>query len=177
LDSLLRFRPRQRGLKGGDGVEELVGGRQGDLVNAILRRGDGTPVEGCNPARECVDEAVQLGVWKCPVDVSVSFRGVAVEIVPAENDFERPAAPPSAASNRPSRRWVAPVNAPFSWPKSSEAMRDSGIAAQLTRMNALLALGDRLCMARAINCLPVPVSPVMRTVESTRATRARARSA
>jgi hypothetical protein len=25
LDSLLRFRPRQRGLKGGEGVEELVG--------------------------------------------------------------------------------------------------------------------------------------------------------
>src|SRR4029077_19386421 len=36
---------------------------------------------------------VQLGIWKCPVDVSVSFRGVAVEIVRAENDFERPTAP------------------------------------------------------------------------------------
>src|SRR5207237_9952290 len=37
--------------------------------------------------------AFQFGVWKCPVDVSVSFRGVAVEIVRAENDFERPTAP------------------------------------------------------------------------------------
>jgi hypothetical protein len=44
------------------------------------------------PARERVDEAVQFGVWKCPVDVPVSFRGVAVEIVRAENDFERPTA-------------------------------------------------------------------------------------
>src|ERR1700674_4914961 len=62
------------------------------MVDEILRGGDGTPVEGGDPARESVDEAVQFGVWKCPVDVSVSFRGVAVEIVCAENDFERPAA-------------------------------------------------------------------------------------
>jgi hypothetical protein len=47
LDSLLRFRPRQRGLKGGDGVEEPVGGRQRDLVDEILRGGEG-----------CADDAV-----------------------------------------------------------------------------------------------------------------------
>src|SRR5258706_16075018 len=92
LDSLLRFRPSQRGLKGSDGSEEPVGGRQRDMVDEILRGGDGTPVEGGDPARERVDEAVQFGVWKCPVDVSVSFRGVALEIVRAENDFERPTA-------------------------------------------------------------------------------------
>src|ERR1700738_1522244 len=80
LDSLLRFRPRQRGLKGGDGVEEAVGGRQRDLIDEILRGGDGTPVEGSDPARERVDEAVQLGVRKCPVDVAVSLRGVAIEV-------------------------------------------------------------------------------------------------
>src|SRR5215472_7872147 len=49
------------------------------------------PIEGGNSARERIDEAVQLGVWKRPVDVSVSFRGVAVEVVRAENDFERAA--------------------------------------------------------------------------------------
>ena len=38
------------------------------------------------------DEAVQLGVWERPVDISVPFRGVAVEVVRAENDFERAAA-------------------------------------------------------------------------------------
>src|SRR2546429_5389637 len=62
------------------------------MVDRILRGGHGTPVEGGDPARQRVDEAVQFGVWKCPVDVSVSFRGVAVEIVRAENDFERPTA-------------------------------------------------------------------------------------
>src|SRR5882757_10260093 len=92
LDPLLRFRPSQRGLKRSDGGEEPVGGRQRDLVDETLRGGDGTPVEGGDPARERFDEAVQFGVWKCPVDVPVSFRGVAVEIVRAENDFERPAA-------------------------------------------------------------------------------------
>ena len=92
VDSLLRFRPSQRGLKRSDGGEQPVGGRQRDMVDEILRGGDGTPVEGGDPARESVDEAVQFGVWKCPVDVSVSFRGVPVEVVRAENDFERPAA-------------------------------------------------------------------------------------
>src|SRR5467141_1744502 len=91
LDSLLRFRPSQRGLKRSDGGEEPVGGRQRDMVDEILRGGDGTPVEGGDPARERLDEAVQLRVRKCPVDVSVSFRGVAVEVVRAEDDFERAA--------------------------------------------------------------------------------------
>ena len=78
LDSLLRFRPSQCGLKRGDGVEEPVGGRQRDLVDEILRGSNGTSVEGGDPARERVDEAVQLGVRKCPVDVAVSLRGVAI---------------------------------------------------------------------------------------------------
>src|SRR5262249_55998145 len=58
----------------------------------MLRRRDRTPIEGGDPAREPVDEAVQLRVRKCPVDVSVSFRGVALEVVRAENNFERAAA-------------------------------------------------------------------------------------
>jgi hypothetical protein len=78
LDSLLRFRPRQRGLKRSDSGEESVGGRQRDLVDEILRGGDGTPVEGGDPARERVDKGVQFRVRKCPIDVAVSFRGIAV---------------------------------------------------------------------------------------------------
>src|SRR5262249_37867723 len=67
-------------------------GRQRDLVDEILRGGDGTSVKGGDPARERVDETVKLRVRKCPVDVSVSFRCVAVEIVRAQYDFECPAA-------------------------------------------------------------------------------------
>src|SRR3989475_6626972 len=58
----------------------------------MLRCRDSTPIEGGDPARELVDEAVQLRVRKCPVDVSVSLRDVAVEVVRAEDDFERAAA-------------------------------------------------------------------------------------
>src|SRR2546426_12050978 len=58
----------------------------------MLRRRDRTPIEGGDPAREHVDEAVQLRVRKGPVDVSVSFRGLTVEVIRAENDFERAAA-------------------------------------------------------------------------------------
>src|ERR1700724_159749 len=86
LDSLLRFRPSQRGLKRSDSGEEPVGGWQRDMVDEILRGGDGTPVEGGDPAREPVDEPVHLRVRKRAVDVSVSFRGVAVEVVRAETD-------------------------------------------------------------------------------------------
>src|SRR5205823_6147679 len=88
---LLRFRPRQCSRKGVEGVEEPVCGWQRDLVEEILRRHNSTPVEGGDPARERVDEAVQLRVRKSPVDVSISFRGVAVEVVRAENDLERAA--------------------------------------------------------------------------------------
>src|SRR5207302_3270013 len=102
LDSLLRFGPRQRGLKGGDGVEEPVGGWQRDLVHEILRRRDGAPVEGGDPARKRVDEAVEFRVRQCPVDVSVSLRGVAVEIVRAENDFERAATADQVRKDRKS---------------------------------------------------------------------------
>ena len=43
--------------------------------------------------------------------------------------------PPSASSNLPRRRASAPVNAPFSWPNSSDSISSSGIAAQLTSTN------------------------------------------
>src|SRR5260370_5364914 len=91
LDSPLRFGPRQRGLKGGDGVEEPVRGRQRNLVDETLRGGEGAPIEGGNSASEGIDEAVQIGVWERPADISVSIRGVAVEVVRAEHDFERAA--------------------------------------------------------------------------------------
>ena len=87
LDSLLRFRPRQRGLKGVQGVEEPVGGWQRDLVNDFFAAVIARRLLGGDAARERIDEAVPFRVWKCPVDVSVSFRGVAVEVVRAENDF------------------------------------------------------------------------------------------
>jgi hypothetical protein len=51
--------------------------------------------------------------------------------------------PPVASSNLPIRRAMAPVNAPFSWPNSSDSSRCSGIAAQLTEMKGRFARFDR----------------------------------
>ena len=49
-------------------------------------------------------------------------------------------------------------------------MREGGIAAQFTLTKACLARADRLWIALAISSLPVPVSPVIKTVESVGAT-------
>jgi len=92
FDSLLRFRPRQRGLERVEGAEEVVSGWQRNLVDEILRRRDSPSVERCNASRARVDESVQFRVWKRTIDVSVSLRSIGVEIVSTENDFERAAA-------------------------------------------------------------------------------------
>ena len=39
--------------------------------------------------------------------------------------------PPSAISKRPSRRCMAPMEAPFSWPNNSEAIRSRGLRRSL----------------------------------------------
>ena len=72
-----------------------------------------------------------------------------------------------ASSKSPRRESMAPVKAPFSWPKSSLSSTVGESAATLTAMKALWRRGERACTPRAKSSLPVPDSPVMRTVEST----------
>jgi hypothetical protein len=71
------------------------------------------------------------------------------------------------ATEAPLRR---PVNAPFSWPKSSDAISSRGTAAQFALTKGRAPRGDRRWIARATSSSPVPVSPVISTVESVRAT-------
>ncbi len=71
--------------------------------------------------------------------------------------------PPAAASKRPSRRAAAPVNAPFSWPKSSLSTSVAGSAAMLTATKGAPLRAPCSWMERATSSLPVPLSPVMRT--------------
>ncbi len=78
--------------------------------------------------------------------------------------------PPSAASNHPALAERAPVNAAFSCPKSSLSNSDGVRAPQLTATNGAAARALRSCRYRATSSLPVPVSPVMRTVASVGAT-------
>ena len=53
----------------------------------------------------------------------------------------RNSVPPSACSKRPRRSSVAPVNAPFSWPKSSDSSRSAVNAEVLSAMNGFAARG------------------------------------
>ena len=46
--------------------------------------------------------------------------------------------PPSASAKRPFFVKVAPVNAPRTWPNSSDSSNPSGIAAQLTLIIGML---------------------------------------
>ncbi len=79
--------------------------------------------------------------------------------------------PPSASCQRPRLSVVAPVNAPRTWPNSSDSISSEGIAPQLTATKGLRARGLRMCMARATTSLPVPDSPVISTGRFVLATR------
>lgn len=67
-----------------------------------------------------------------------------------------------ASSNLPFFLEIAPVNAPFSWPKSSLSRMLSESAAQFTFINGLSFLFERSKIASAIISLPTPLSPVIR---------------
>ena len=78
--------------------------------------------------------------------------------------------PLSATWNLPLRWLIAPVNAPFTWPKSSLSATDSASAAQFKYSSGLLARADCWWICLAINSLPVPVSPKINTLSSVSAT-------
>ena len=77
--------------------------------------------------------------------------------------------PPSPERNTPREGPTAPVNEPFSWPKSWLSISDAAIALQLMATNGPSARGPCEWSAWAISSLPQPVSPVIRTVDSKRA--------
>ena len=82
----------------------------------------------------------------------------------------RKSVPRWAASKRPFLFWCASVKAPFTWPNSSLSRRFSGRAPQLMETNGASRRGERAWMALATSSLPVPLSPVMSTVELVGAT-------
>src|SRR5258708_15998958 len=78
LYSVLRFGPCQRCPKRSEGIEEPVGRRQLNLVDEILRGGEGSSIAGGHPSPEGFDEAVQFVRLECPVHITVAFLRVAV---------------------------------------------------------------------------------------------------
>ena len=74
--------------------------------------------------------------------------------------------PLSASSNLPLRpSLLAPVEAPLSYPKNSDSASDSGNAAAFIFMKRFFRRLLRLWIACATSSLPVPVSPVISTVD------------
>ena len=71
----------------------------------------------------------------------------------------RKTVPPFASSKRPTRFCNAPVNDPFSCPKSSLSTSPAGSAAQFTVTSSASLRGLSRWISRAMSSLPVPVSP------------------
>ena len=75
--------------------------------------------------------------------------------------------PPLADSKSPCFPFgLAPENAPFSYPKSSDSRRLGGIEAQFTLIKGLLFRSLNLYISSATISLPTPDSPVIKTVAS-----------
>ena len=72
--------------------------------------------------------------------------------------------PPEAASNSPTWSATAPVKAPFTWPKRCDSSRSGGRFELLTVTNGASERGPCWWIASAVSSLPVPLSPVIRTV-------------
>ncbi len=79
--------------------------------------------------------------------------------------------PPSACSNRPIRRVPAPVNAPFSYPKSSDSINVEVKAAQFRVTKGFCQRRDKKCSRAEASSLPVPRAPKISTGRSIDATR------
>ena len=60
---------------------------------------------------------------------------------------------------------LAPEKAPLTYPNNSLSRRVSGIAPQLIAINGLFFLSLSECIALATNSFPVPLSPVINTVD------------
>ncbi len=93
---------------------------------------------------------------------STAFSSLPCRATGRSPTSSRNSVPPCAAWKRPALACRASVNAPFSWPNSSDSRRDSGMAAQLTSTKGRPARGPPRCSIRARRPLPVPVSPSMR---------------
>ncbi len=83
----------------------------------------------------------------------------------------RKSVPLLARSKNPWCCRSAPVKLPFSWPKISLSIRFGEIAPQLTARKGRPRRRLRSCTVRATSSLPLPLSPVTRTVTAVPETR------
>src|SRR3954471_10847863 len=131
LDPGLRGGPSKRGDEGVPLRCYLSIRRQACRVNQALGVCDGLLVERGNPHRQSIDEALEFGVGKGAVDVSVALGEVAADIIGAEQDFQRPTAANEArqSRHRPAARHQAGADFPLRQ-DSSFAARKAHVACQ-----------------------------------------------
>jgi len=86
------------------------------------------------------------------------------------SDFVEDSVPSSANSKRPTRSFIAPVNAPRTWPKTHSQTAPLGIEAQFTRTSGRPLRALKSWIARATSSLPLPDSPRIMTLASVGAT-------
>ncbi len=160
-----RAERRQRQVHDVDAVEEILAEASAStadsrsrLVAVTSRTSNGTSMS--LPTGRTLRSCSARSSFGC------SPSGISADLV----EEERPAV---RLHEEAGARAAASVNAPRAWPKSSLSSRGSGIAAQLTATNGPWLRRPRAWSARATTSLPVPLSPVTRTVASDAATRAR----
>src|SRR5579864_265724 len=136
-------------------IQVLLKTALGDQLGEVpVRRGDDTHVDLDGPFRTRGSNS-----RSCNTRRSFGCRGSATAPISS-----RKIVPPSASANRPRLVETAPVKAPLTCPNSSDSTSVSGSAAQLTLTMGIWRCALWAWMARATSSLPVPVSPVMRTV-------------
>ena len=101
----------------------------------------------------------------CIVLLSIALKSFAWRGKGISPISSRKSDPPLDCSNLPFLCLSAPVNDPFSCPKSSDSNNSDGIAAQFTVMKGPF-LFEHLWIAWATISLPVPVSPKIKAVLS-----------
>src|ERR1700729_4043202 len=69
-------------------------------IDETLRRRDGFAVERRNAPGKFINEAVEFGIRKRPIDVTISLRQVTVDVICSQQYFERPATPREAGQSR-----------------------------------------------------------------------------
>src|SRR6266849_9945255 len=105
LDSELAGGAAQRGDKSVPFKRDFRSGRQACYVDQALRVSDRLLVERCDPSRQRIDKCIEFRVRQGSIDVTVTLGEVAVNIVCAEQHFERTAS--ADQSGQPSHRSAA----------------------------------------------------------------------
>src|SRR6266851_6238165 len=115
LDSELAGGAAQRGDKSVPFKRDFRIGRQACHVDQALRVSDRLLVERCDPSRQRIDKCIEFRVRQGSIDVTVTLREVAANIVSAEQHFERTTSADQAGqpSHRSAARHQCGTNLPL----------------------------------------------------------------